>query len=250
MDLDRRSSRAAGPDLDVTLMRRRIAQLERANETLDRHARALSHDLRSPIASTISGLRLLAQFGDRLSEQERAEILSRSIDRLGELVGQMDALLDEATLDLVRDGLAPADAASALTWALTTLPTEDGDRLTVLLDEVELVLARRVALRQIVQNIVSNTVRHNPGTISLRLTHERRDDRILLHFDDNGVGLPANMDELVATQQSSGRGTGIGMTTIAMAMERMGGSASWGRSPLGGARITLDFAAAEPPRVP
>lgn len=220
-----------------------IAKLQRVNASLERHAKALSHDLRGPIASTISGLKLLSQYGDRLQDEERREILDRSVTRLSDLVQQMDLLLDEATIDSGARR-SDSDLGLALQWVLTTLDREDEARLTTVIEEVPRVLARRVALRQILQNVVSNTLHHNEGPVALFLSAASVEGRVHIHLDDDGVGFPDNREGLLADGVSGGGSTGLGMATIAMAMERLGGELHIGDSPTGGARVTLVFDAA------
>ena len=72
-------------------------------------------------------------------------------------------------------------------------------------------------------------------------------EQILVHVDDDGIGIPADERERVyspftrldRSRDRSTGGYGLGLAIVQLVMEQHHGQASAAESPLGGARFTL-----------
>lgn len=103
-------------------------------------------------------------------------------------------------------------------------------------------------VEQVLLNLLSNAAdaTKRAGTVHIRLA--RDGDWQVLHVDDNGPGVPAELrsrlfDAFVTTKASSGTlgesGWGLGLNVSARLAASFGGSLQVSDSPLGGARFTL-----------
>jgi two-component system sensor histidine kinase BaeS len=106
-----------------------------------------------------------------------------------------------------------------------------------------------IRLRQIVDNLAENALRLSPthGTLAIRI--EQLANSLIIEVRDSGPGLSAE-DQLVAFEPGAlyeryrgvrPVGTGIGLALVGRLATGMGGSASVGLAPEGGARFTVEI---------
>ncbi|GAA2173240.1 sensor histidine kinase [Agrococcus versicolor] len=191
-----------------------------ASQERDRIAREI-HDT---IAQDLAGVVMLLEGVRERATGRDADDLSRAEQAARRSLGDARALVaGEIAIDVDDRGLAPTVVQVAERWS-----RESG--LDVVLEVEQTTLGReaQVVLVRALQEALSNVRRHAGGTrarVALRTTG----DDVVLEVDDDGVGIPAD--------RSAHGGFGLG------AMERRaalaGGTATTGRSPLGGARVEV-----------
>jgi signal transduction histidine kinase len=223
-------------------------QLARAK---DEYIRLVGHELRTPLTSIAAYTDLLTSLGDDLPEDARQllEVITRNSERLRRII---DALLDLAALDsghatmhvvrfdlaaTVRDAVADATPA-ADDWPVTLraeLPGEvplDGDRSR---------------LRHVLDTLLSNaiTYSHPGGDVAVALTVEL--DRARITVADTGIGIPAEeLRDVFERFHRSSRvrdlgipGTGLGLATSRLVVDRHGGTIELQPTPGGGTTVTV-----------
>lgn len=163
----------------------------------------------------------------------------------GELVA---SLLEEAVhlqhiVDDLQD-LALADAG----LTLTTVPSAD-----------PAITADPVRLRQALDNLVSNAVRHTPRGGSITVSGRREGDDVVFEVADTGEGisaenLPHVFDRFWLADPSRSRssgGSGLGLAIVRNLVEAHGGTVAAASTPGHGTTFTLRFPAdpaSTPPR--
>ncbi|HZB78409.1 MAG TPA: PAS domain-containing protein [Actinomycetota bacterium] len=207
---------------------------------------AVSHELRSPLTS-ILGLSLTLERTTGLAEEDRHDL----VVRLSANAQKLDRLLkDLLDLDRLNRGIVEpqrrtCDVGALARGTLATLETLSERHVVVSTDDVELeVDAAKV--ERIVENLLTNAVRHTPidGTIWLRV--EGRPDGVTIAVEDDGPGVA---DELRTTifepfrqgpaAPSHSPGTGIGLSLVARFAELHGGRAWVEDRPAGGASFRV-----------
>jgi signal transduction histidine kinase len=103
----------------------------------------------------------------------------------------------------------------------------------------------RADLEEMIGNLLENGLKW--GGARVRVSGERRADRLTLWVDDDGPGLA---DAACMKAFERGRrfdeamiGTGLGLAIVRELAEIYGGTAALGGGPLGGLRATLDLPA-------
>jgi len=93
------------------------------------------------------------------------------------------------------------------------------------------VLAEPVLLRQVVDNLLGNSVKYvAPGVRpEIDVSAHRDDDLVVLEIRDNGIGIPADQharvfDTFHRAHAEGYRGTGLGLSIVKRIVERHGGS--------------------------
>ena len=208
-------------------------ELEKARRDL---VRAVSHDLRTPLASIRA---IIESINDGVvtdeatvrrylhTIQSEAETLSQLVNDLFELA-QMDAgalkLHVEASSiqDLISDTLEGM-AAQAASLNLTLKGSVDGELAPVMMD------ARRV--QRILYNLVQNSLRHTPPDGAIAIHARDAGDEVVVQIIDTGEGIaPKDLPKLfqptyrpdTSRSRESG-GSGLGLSIARGIVEAHGG---------------------------
>jgi two-component system, OmpR family, sensor histidine kinase KdpD len=235
--------------LDRARLRAQAAQAEALAEG-DRMRtallRAVSHDLRTPLASIKASVSSLRQTDVHWSAEDEAELLAnieQNADRLDALVGN---LLDMGRLQA--GSLEPFLRAIAVDEvAPVALRGLDGaDHLVISVpDDLPLVRADPGLLERVLANLFSNALRHSPPDRRPMLRAREDGDRVVIDVVDHGAGVPAGLKERIfepfARLDARSPGVGLGLAVAKGFAEAMGGTIVAVDTPGGGltVRVTL-----------
>ena len=208
---------------------------------------AVSHDLRTPLASTRVAVSSLRSTGDLFTAEERDELLESAETSLTRLTSLVDNLLDMSRLQAGVLGANPVPVAldDAVPWALD----EIGDaaaavRLDVAPDLPE-VLADPGLLQRILVNVVANALRFSPEGVPPLVIAGRHGDLVELRVVDRGPGVPDEDRELMFTpfqrlgDRDNTSGVGLGLALSRGLAEAMGGTLVPEATPGGGLTMVL-----------
>ena len=251
----------------------RTADLRAANERLemvDRSRRRffadVSHELRTPLTVILGECDLAQRSAERAAGRpvdhgpvfatirKRAQRLKRRVEDLLRVArsesGQIE--LDRRSVSAVAVlGDAVDSAGSEAARRRVELVLEPGDH------DIE-VDADPEWLRQVVESLIDNALRHATGltriTVSLSGRAAPQGSRALITIDDDGPGFPEDGDGLFERFRREARpgeaGFGIGLALARWVVERHDGVISLGRAGQGGARVVLDLPALDDGVVP
>jgi two-component system, OmpR family, sensor histidine kinase KdpD len=235
--------------LDRARLRTQAAQAEALAEG-DRMRtallRAVSHDLRTPLASIKASVSSLRQTDVSWSDDDEAELLAnieQNADRLDALVGN---LLDMSRLQA--GSLAPFLRATAIDEVapVALRGLDDADSMLIVVpDDLPLVRADPGLLERVFANLFSNALRHSPPDQRPSLRARVDGDRVVLDVIDHGCGVPAELKERIfepfARLDERSPGVGLGLAVAKGFAEAMGGSIVAIDTPGGGltVRVTM-----------
>jgi two-component system sensor histidine kinase KdpD len=245
----------AAAALDRERLRTQAAQAEalaEGNRMRTALLAAVSHDLRTPLASIKASVSSLRQTDVEWSEADQADLLAtieQNADRLDALIGN---LLDMSRLHTgsLQPFLRPTAIDEVAPVALLGL--DDCLRLQMAVpDGFPLVLADPGLLERVLANLFSNAVRHSPPTRPPELHAELLGDVVLLEVVDHGQGVPDEQKERIfepfTRVGDRYPGVGLGLAVAKGFAEAMGGRIMAKDTPGGGltVRITLPVASAD-----
>ncbi|MEP9362829.1 DUF4118 domain-containing protein [Nocardioides sp. CN2-186] len=214
----------------------RAATLERAEATSTAILRAVSHDLRTPLATmrtSVDGL-----VSGSLGEADRAELVAAVESSTDQLEHLIDDLLDLSRIQsgLVHPVLSDRSLEEVLPLAVTGYPA---GAVSLEVDEAApLVHTDAGLLERVVANLVSNAVRASGGVPVRVLAHELpRSVEILVV--DRGPGVPPQQRERMfepfqRLDDTSGGGLGLGLAVARGLTDALGGTLSAEDTPGGG----------------
>jgi two-component system sensor histidine kinase KdpD len=257
--VDRRVLTALTDQLAVAIDTRHLSrdaaealQLTEVDRVRTALLRAVSHDLRTPLASIkamVSGLRDPDVAWTAPQVSEALATVDEETDRLNCLVGN---LLDASRLQIgaLAVEIAAVDLVEVVDAALNSL----GDRAHAVLVDIEesvpLIRGDAALLERSVANCVSNAISHG-GTRAVRITAGRVGDRVSLCIIDRGPGIPRTAHQRVLApfqrfgDSSATDGVGLGMSIAQGFVVACGGSFALDDTPGGGLTVTLSLDVAQ-----
>ncbi len=209
---------------------------------------AVSHDLRTPLATIKVASSTLSQRSATLSIEDTAELhrlIEIESDRLTRLVTN---LLDMTRIE-----------AGVLTLDRVDTPVHDlvkeslnamGSTLCDLRVDVDVpdslpdVRVDHVLMVQTLVNLLDNAQRHAPPHSVITVTGERRGDQVVLSVADQGPGVPPGDQQTIFdrfTQLSTGGRAGLGLTIAKTFVEAHGEEVWYESVPDGGARFVFSL---------
>lgn len=229
-----------------------LAESERARTAL---LNAVSHDLRTPIASAKAAVSSLLAGDVAWSEQDRKELLAaadESLDRLTDLVTNLLDLsrLQAGVLPVLR---APVGLEDVVARALDHVAPHGVQVDTEVSAALPAVYADAGLLERVVANLVQNAVRYSPSDVPVAITASTFADFAELRIVDRGPGIPAAArDGVFAPFQrqddspTAGASVGLGLAIARGFAEAMGGTVTAEDTPGGGATLVVRLALARP----
>jgi signal transduction histidine kinase len=157
---------------------------------------AVSHDLRTPLASTRALIEALSDgvAADQQTESRYLSSASRELEHLSRLVDDLFELarIDAGLLELTLEAASLHDLISDTISSFQPQAEQKGVRLAgEVVGDVDPVLANPPRLQRILHNLVSNALRHTPadGAVTLRAT--RAGEGVRVEVSDTGEGIAA-----------------------------------------------------------
>lgn len=216
-------------------LRALLVELERSNRDLEQFAYFASHDLQAPLRNVRQGLELLDEhlvstLGEGLDDeaQELRRLVSDAVSRMEELIR---GLLDYSRVD--RRKVSPVAAvdlnvvATELRQILQADLAEADAELVI--DELPIVQGDRLQLRQVLQNLLQNSLKYRVDETRPRVEINGRPEgeEWIISVGDNGIGIDEaqheRIFELFGRGHSGYEGVGLGLAIAQRIVESHGG---------------------------
>ena len=232
-------------------VRTALDRQQELNTLRSRFIAITSHEFRTPLSAILSAKDLLQNFGDRLPDAQKSELLgmidaavhrmTRMLERVL-LLGQAESkMLDfkPQTTDvkaLCQDLVEEARTLQPDSTCQLVLDLPDGP-LNSLLDTQ--------LMRHIFSNLLSNALKYSPSGGVVRLKAYGRDGQTVFEVSDQGIGVPAEeMANLFdsfhrASNVGAIAGTGLGLAIVKQTVDLHGGRIEVQSSPGAGTTFTV-----------
>ncbi|MFJ9853814.1 ATP-binding protein [Streptomyces sp. NPDC101150] len=254
---DRRVLAAFAAQAAVVLDRQRlVGEAERARELAEGNRirtallAAVSHDLRTPLASIKASVTSLRSDDVAWSPEDEAELLAgieAGADRLDHLVGNlldMSRLQTGTVTPLIRE----IDLDEVVPMALGGVP--EGSVTLDIPEELPIVAVDPGLLERSVANLVENAVKYSPDGAAVLVSASALGDRVELRIADRGPGVPDSAKGRIFEpfqrygDAPRGAGVGLGLAVARGFAEAMGGTLAAEDTPGGGMTMVLTLPAA------
>ncbi|NDP20596.1 MAG: PAS domain S-box protein [Paludibacter sp.] len=225
---DRRSSEEA--------IKKYIKDLEELNTHKESILAILSHDLRSPLAGIIQGTDYLRSNIETIKPALAKELLEHlhkaSIDELK----MLDYLVEWARIKYASDTFTPTkiELSEYVKKVFDTLKDAASINTINLHHEIEEntnVFADGKMLLSVLQNIVSNAIKHSLKGGKITVKAKKSEGKMIVEIKDTGIGMSKEMQDKLFTPQinslaiarKENKGAGIGLLLVKGFLEKNGG---------------------------
>jgi two-component system sensor histidine kinase KdpD len=215
---------------------------------------AVSHDLRTPLATIKASLTSLLETGVEWSPDETRSFLRAAVDETERLNRMVGRLLDASRLQAgaVHVFFRPVGLDEVVSSAISSLGQRP-DRVSVDISEsLPQVQTDPDLLERVVANLVENALTWSPVHRTVRLSAGQVAGRIDLRISDRGPGIPADARETAFQPfQRLGdapkrEGVGLGLAVSRGLLEAMGNELIIEDTPGGGTTMVIEFKVATP----
>lgn len=209
---------------------------------------AISHDVRTPLSMVLGYAAALEEAPELSGEQRRrAGLIREKGEQLRGLIADLNLTnrLEYAMQPLKREWLSPA---ALVRETAANFLNEDPDGLHSLevsissaAEETRLLCDRQLLARML-ENLIRNSVRHNPQGCAVRVSLTRRGRRLRLSVSDTGRGFSEEQLERLDRDeriQDEG-GHGLGLRIVRDVARAHGGRVRFDNLPEGGGRCVID----------
>ena len=214
---------------------REAAQRLRAlDEMKNTFLEAVSHDLRTPLTSILGSALTLEQTELNLPKEDALDLVGRIAANARKLERLLSDLLD---LDRLQRGIVspqrrPTDLAELVHRSVDGTENPAGRDIQVEVESIT-VSVDAAKVERILENLLSNAIRHTPDGTRIWIRGFGQDGGVMLIVEDEGHGIPHELHEAVfepfrqAPGSSSGHspGVGVGLSLVRRFAELHGGRA-------------------------
>ncbi|MDP9094252.1 MAG: DUF4118 domain-containing protein [Actinomycetota bacterium] len=259
---DQRVLAAFAAQVAVAYQQRRLAEaadaaapLAEVDRTRTALLNAVSHDLRTPIASAKAAVSSLRSADVTWSPRDQQELLANADSALDRLTSLVTNLLD---LSRLQAGVLLVAARAVGVEEVVSLAldhTAGGARVELDVPEMlPSVLADPGLLERVIANLIENALRYSPAERAIRVAASAHGDTVELRVIDNGPGIPPSERETVFApfqrredHATDSAGVGLGLAIARGFIEAMHGSLTLEDTPGGGlmAVLTLPVSGSE-----
>ena len=231
---------------------RPIAEADRMRTAL---LAAVSHDLRTPLASAKAAVTSLRSADVQWGDHDRDELLATADESLDRLTHLVDNLLDMSRLQAGALSVFPRPAGldEVVARALDDLGAVGHTVKVEIPDSLPAVRVDPGILERVIVNLTQNALRYSPAGKPPLLIASSLGDRVELRVVDRGPGIPKSQrDQIFVPFQRLGdtdntTGVGLGLALSRGLTEAMGGTLEPEETPGGGMTMTLSLPAVPAP---
>lgn len=213
-----------------------VKELEELNTHKESILAILSHDLRSPLAGIISTAEYLSKNFKKMEKAEVQELLDLLYKSSNDELKMLDYLVEWARIKYASEMFTPTqvELSEYVKKVFETLNEVASVNAINLHNEVEenvTAFADSKMLLSILQNIVSNAIKHSNKDGKIIVSTKIKEDKVVVEIKDTGIGMSKEIKEKLFTPQMNtlsktrkeNKGAGIGLLLVKGFLERNGG---------------------------
>ncbi|HEY0030195.1 MAG TPA: PAS domain-containing sensor histidine kinase [Bacteroidia bacterium] len=196
----------------------------------------LSHDLRSPLSGIIGTADYLRNNFERMDKSAIKEMLDLLHKTAKDELSMLDYLVEWARIKYASEAFSPtnitlAEHVQEVFHILNDAAGINAINLHHEIAENTKVFADKKMLLSILQNIVSNAIKHSQPGGKITVTAKTKEDKIIIEVKDTGIGMSEEIREKLFTPQLDSlsaerkekKGAGIGLLLVKGFLETSGG---------------------------
>jgi signal transduction histidine kinase len=224
------------------------------DEDKSRYTRTVTHQLRGPLSSVQSILRVILDGYSGVMDVGVRGMIERAERRVRGLIETVGDLLSVTELDYTVERSNPthfnvADMIRALLEQYQ--PTVEVKRITLVHDLPDplMICADPEDIERAIDNLIDNALKYTPENGQVTVSGRVAENTVSIDVTDTGIGIPPDVQEKLFhefyrapnAKQHEPVGTGLGLVIVKRAVERWSGSVAVSSDGSSGTRFTLTF---------
>jgi len=191
---------------ELSIAKTDVKELEGINIHKEKVLATLSHDLRSPLAGIIGLADLLKENFETFENSTVKEMLELLYKSSTDELNMLDSLVEWARIKYASEAFSPEniELVQYVKKIFETLNENAAAKNLNLHNEIEeniTVFADGKMLLSILQNIVSNSIKHTPEGGKITVSGRRNEDKIIVEVKDTGIGMSKSIKDKLFTPQ-------------------------------------------------
>ena len=216
----------------ITYVRHKELDLERKNNSLKKEITNITHDLRTPLTSSLGYIDLILKSNLSKQEQERElKIIENRLLRLEELINSFFEF-SMITTDNKKINTTQINLVGVVEECISHYYDDFTKEKRKIVFEKEInkciILSNTEILKRIIDNLISNSLKHSNSDLIIKLS-EKNDIRLSFENDivDTSIDIDHIFDEFYTSDISRTKGnTGLGLAIAKEFTEMLGGTIS------------------------
>lgn len=213
-----------------------VEELEGLNTHKESVLAILSHDLRSPLSAIIGTAKYLKTNFQKMAPGDVQEMLDLLYKASTDELDMLDYLVEWARIKYASDVFSPTkiNLTQYIDKVFDTLGKNASLNAINLHSEITentAVFADGKMLLSIIQNIVSNAIKHTAKGGTITVSAKTQDDKVIIQVKDTGIGMSKEILEKLFTPQiktlsearKENKGAGIGLLLVKGFLEKNNG---------------------------
>lgn len=227
--------------LKNTLLLATKNQLENHNDALAEFARAISHDIKSPLSSLLYLTDTLIEDSDAIEKDDLTRSLKRIKSSATSLTHYADDLLTFYLSSDTTQGKVQFTQIKEVFREVQLLLGSSAETHLSFSTDCETAAINKASINQILLNLVSNAIKYSDKeSVEIQVNCKLDEQSLCFTVSDNGMGIALEkLDSIFDLFNTTGNidrdgriGTGIGLSTVKQAINGLGGDI-WVTSKLG-----------------
>lgn len=214
-------------------LRQRKQMLEKYNEELKQFAYITAHDLKEPLRTIGSFIRLVERREKNISKESK-EFIQMAIDGANRMRDLLDDLLKYTLIDSTnKKHIEKLDLNSIVDNVCQNLKVKINENdAKVIYDDLPVVYGEKAQLILLMQNMIDNSIKfrkEEPPEIKIKAVENYKTDYTKISVIDNGIGIESSFKTKVFDifetlhNMHTYKGTGIGLAICKKVVEKYSG---------------------------
>jgi PAS domain S-box-containing protein len=204
------------------------------NELKSRFVSMASHEFRTPLATVLSSLSLVAKYGEQGDKEKQSKHMQRiktSITHLTDILNDMLSIskLEEGAISVSREEFNLHEFCNDLVKELQLVCKAGQILMYNHSGDIEVYLDKKI-VKHILFNLISNAIKFSPENSVIDIDTQLTSQHILISISDKGIGISKEdqkhlFERFFRGQNASNiQGTGLGLNIVAKYVEIMDGT--------------------------
>jgi len=207
-------------------------QLNESNRFMQRFATTAAHDLKNPLSSISMSAQLMLKQSSCKEDEKLFKLATTSLSSANKLVQMVNDMLEYSLRpEALTNSRENVDLLDLIQKTILMMGVDQDVEIT-LPEQSAILKTSEIALQQIFINLLTNAIRYNDKSeCKIEISFSSTEDRIIFEVADNGPGIPLEQLNRIfekdvtlgITDRFNQKGTGLGLHTVKLLIEKLDG---------------------------